>query len=85
MIQITINPTTIVGILLIALAASAVWNITNIGLDDSDKNSRNRSGVAVSTDHKTGLQYLLTPGGGITPRLDVDGRHMRAHPEKPYG
>lgn len=44
--------------------------------DDSDPPS-GRSGVAVVTDHKTGLQYLKAPGGGVTPRLTVDGEHMR--------
>jgi hypothetical protein len=36
------------------------------------------SGMALYTDHKTGLQYLGNPLGGITPRLDAEGRHMKA-------
>ncbi len=32
-----------------------------------------RSGMALSTDHETGVQYLRAPGGGITPRLNPDG------------
>lgn len=35
-----------------------------------------RSGMIVLTDHKTGLQYLKAVGGGITPRLCVDGSYM---------
>lgn len=50
----------------------------DIGWDDTDDvDKRIRSGVKPITDHKTGLQYLKTPFGGITPRLDADGKHMR--------
>ena len=48
------------------------------GMDDTDSSRWNRSGVSVVTDHKTGLQYLRTPGGGITPRLGIGGEHVRA-------
>lgn len=34
-----------------------------------------RSGMKLLTDHKTGCQYLYR-GGGITPRMSADGRHM---------
>lgn len=51
--------------------------VTKNAKDDSDPPD-GRSGVAVVTDHKTGLQYLRSPGGGITPRLTSDGEHMRA-------
>ena len=44
--------------------------------DDCDSPSE-RCGMKVLTDHKTGLQYLKAPGGGITPRLTVAGDHMR--------
>lgn len=69
----------VVGALVLAnAAANAIRNGFNIGLDDSDLDSRHRSGLAISTDYKTGLQYLRTPGGGITPRLDTNGNHMKA-------
>lgn len=42
--------------------------------DDSDKDADNRSNLIVHTDYKTGVQYLSTRGGGITPRLDKDGK-----------
>jgi hypothetical protein len=74
---ITISPGAIAGLVLIVLVIAVVRNVWDVGTDDSDQSGRNRSGVSVSTDHKTGLQYLLTPGGGITPRLNIDGRHMR--------
>lgn len=44
--------------------------------DDSDPPG-GRSGVKAITDHRSGLQYLRGPGGGITPRLDVSGQQMR--------
>ena len=43
------------------------------GLDDSDIDSGNRSGLRVHTDAKTGVQYLSTGTGGVTPRLREDG------------
>lgn len=35
-----------------------------------------RSGIGLHTDCLTGLQYLSSRRGGITPRLDVDGKHI---------
>jgi hypothetical protein len=47
--------------------------------DDTDPPS-GRSGMRLYTDHKTGLQYLGNPMGGITPRLDATGKQMKAQP-----
>lgn len=44
--------------------------------DDTDSDDR-RSGLVLYTDNKTGLQYIGNPLGGITPRLDETGRHMK--------
>ena len=44
--------------------------------DDSDP-PNGRSGVAVVTDHRTGLQYLKAPGGGLIPRMGMDGQQIR--------
>ncbi|MBK3737440.1 hypothetical protein GAY29_31235, partial [Azospirillum brasilense] len=57
---------------------TSIRNGLSIGVDDSDMDGWRRSGVAVHTDHKTGLQYLAAPGGGITPHLDKSGRPMHA-------
>ena len=46
------------------------------GRDDSDGAWPNRSGLKPKTDALTGCQYLQSPGGGITPRLDANGRHI---------
>jgi hypothetical protein len=35
-----------------------------------------RSGLALRTDAGTGCQYLLSPWGGVTPRLDNTGGHI---------
>ena len=40
--------------------------------DDSD--GKERSGLIVYTDARTGCQYLGTITGAITPRLDKDGK-----------
>ena len=42
--------------------------------DDTDDPSGSRSGLIVYTDHRTGCQYVGTVLGGITPRLDKDGK-----------
>lgn len=44
------------------------------GRDATD--GEHRSGLGLRTDHGTGCQYLVTPWGGITPRLDRQGQHM---------
>ena len=48
-----------------------------INHDDTDKHAFKRSGMYLYTDYKTGLQYLGDKRGGITPRLDLQGKHMR--------
>ena len=43
-------------------------------MDSTDGSER--SGLALHTDAKTGCQYLSTAQGGITPRLDSNGKHV---------
>ena len=52
------------------------------GRKDSTDGPEGRSGMLLHTDHATGLQYLSIQFGGITPRLDRDGRHMRAEADQ---
>jgi len=40
--------------------------------DDTDPVD-GRSGLKIYTDSGTGCQYLSVSGGGVTPRLNVDG------------
>lgn len=55
-------------------AYNALW----LGADETDDHvNYRRSGVSVVTDYGTGLQYLVTPKGGITPRMDVSGDQIR--------
>ena len=44
--------------------------------DDTDFNG-SRSGLEILTDCRTGLQYLSTREGGLTPRLDADSTQIR--------
>lgn len=65
---------------LIALSiVIAVFALTrSFERDDTDPPGLGeRSGMRLFTDHRTGCQYLSAgPIGGITPRLDRDGRHV---------
>ncbi len=43
-------------------------NHFDIGLDDTDFNGRNRSGLILHIDHKTGIEYLSDGRGGLIQR-----------------
>lgn len=47
--------------------------------DDTDPPD-GRSGMVIYTDHLTGCQYLARPLGGVTPRLDAQGRQLGCRP-----
>lgn len=44
---------------------------------DNTDGPNGRSGLQLLTDCGTGLQYLSVATGGITPRLDENGNHMK--------
>jgi hypothetical protein len=44
--------------------------------DTTDGEWPNRSGMRPLTDAQTGCQYLMVPGGGVTPRISSEGNHM---------
>lgn len=48
---------------------------TDIGRDATDPPA-GRSDMRIMTDHQTGCQYLMSARGGLTPRLDENGRQM---------
>lgn len=53
------------------LLLSAFWLLRNSlgwGVDDTDRDGWNRSGLTVHTDAKTGVQYLSDGKGGLTRR-----------------
>lgn len=43
--------------------------------DDTDPPG-DRSGLMVFKDHRTGLHYLVTQFGSITPRMGTDGKQI---------
>lgn len=51
-----------------------IFNYFNVSYDSTD--GETRSGMGMHTDALTGCQYLSTPRGGITPRLNQDGQHI---------
>lgn len=69
----------VLGWVFILIVLSYVISLLPIGLDDSDKSARKRSDMKIYTDYKTGLQYLGSSKGGLTPRLNVDGTQMRSN------
>lgn len=62
------------------LLVAAYFLVAAIGAcsprDATDPPHGKRSGMLLRTDYGTGCQYLAEPFGGITPRVDADGRHM---------
>lgn len=63
--------------LLIGAAVIALVKLLNwlIPYDDSDSPPR-RSGMVIYKDHLTGCEYLGKFFGGVTPRLDTNGRQV---------
>lgn len=57
---------------LLTLAADALgkylYKKYPIEMDDSDKSASERSGLSVHVDHKTGVEYLSHPKGGLIRR-----------------
>lgn len=48
--------------------------------DNTDPPWPGHSGLAPRTDALTGCQYLTTPNGAITPRLDGSGKQVGCKP-----
>jgi hypothetical protein len=62
---------------LLVIGVAALWPSSAKPLDDTDdKLTGKRSNMQILIDHGTGCQYLRTVGGGLTPRLDKDGKPM---------
>ncbi len=56
--------------LIFLLGIQLIRNAIGFGVDDSDKDAWNRSGLRVHTDHRTGIQYLSDGNGGLTRRAE---------------
>ena len=64
----------IIGLLLVVYLLISVFDV---GVDNTDEDGFNRSGMILHTDYGTGLQYL-SRGDKLIPRVDIDGNHMKA-------
>ena len=60
-------------LILVGLVFWFLFCLTGIGTDDSDKNGWTRSGLAIYTDHRTGVQYVGNDDG-LHVRVDKDGK-----------
>jgi hypothetical protein len=60
--------------LVVSLVVSLARSYFGWGADDSDRSRWERSGLAVKTDHKTGVQYLSDGKGGMMVRTDAEGK-----------
>ena len=67
----------ILKFLLILIVVMFVFNLVFNPTDNSDKSRFERSNMKLHTDYKTGLQYFSSRGGGLYPRLDKNGNHMK--------
>jgi hypothetical protein len=69
----------------VALGAALLATLAacNVGDDTDDRENNHASGMRLYTDYGTGCQYLRGGGGGITPRMDANGKQVcRAAGEK---
>lgn len=81
----------LLDVLLAVLAAAAIFMVL-LGVvrlfgapwptDDTDLSRRVRSGMNPLIDYGTGCHYLSTRAGGLTPRLDPQGRPICVGPLK---
>lgn len=60
------------GTMIVNHLDQAIFQAFHIGQDTTD-GPDSRSGLALFTDHMTGCQYVGSPYGGVTPRIDRDG------------
>jgi hypothetical protein len=58
---------------IVVLLIVAINNAAGVGTDDCDLDAWHRCGVKVITDHKTGVQYLMAPNGGLVRRANGSG------------
>ena len=66
--------------LVVGIGVPIIKNVFSIGVDGTDTDAWNRSGMRVYTDAKTGVQYLGTRNGGLAVRVDKDGRPIWVTP-----
>jgi hypothetical protein len=69
-VELIKDPQFIIILLFLIAVAVVFWPGR---MDSTDKDYWSRSGMRLHTDHKTGVQYVSGPRGGLTPRLKADG------------
>lgn len=52
------------------------------GRQDSTDPAKGNSGLRILVDHKTGLQYLTTLAGGLTPRMHTNCQQMTVEDDR---
>jgi hypothetical protein len=70
--------TKILWVLLAIILFQFFWMFTPWGKDVTDVPGwfERRSGMHHYTDYGTGCEYVGASGGGLTPRLDRNGKHV---------
>ena len=61
--------------------AFALFISNTIALKNDATDGKKRSGMVLRIDHGTGCHYLESIMGGITPRLDTDGKQICTGPD----
>ena len=65
------------GVIIVGLVLAVGVHSCTMPYDDTDDAANGkRSGVRLTFDYGTGCIYLRTWSGGITPRLDEEGKPM---------
>jgi hypothetical protein len=55
-------------VMILAILLQLLLNVFGMGTDATDQDAWNRSGMRLHKDAETGIEYLSTSGGGLTPR-----------------
>lgn len=58
----------------VIIKGSSRWWFASDYDNTDDVANKERSGVRIWTDPATGVQYIVTFTGGITPRIGLDGK-----------
>lgn len=61
--------------ILFGILIQVAWAFLPIGRDSTDGSGR--SNLEIRTDCLTGLQYLTSSKGGLTPRIGYDGKQIK--------
>lgn len=65
-----------IAICLVMVIVAIAQGIASLVNHRDSTDGEQRSGMILRTDHGTGCQYLESTNGGITPRLDEEGKHI---------